>query len=541
MKPSEKNLAIRRVMQKKRLTRKQFDALPPKYVAKYFKIFPKSSFRFTEKTRDAATSVPKKRTPKHSDIGSSPEKDNSNYNPYSTKDKITREEFDKLNHEEQVDYLKKHSKSSKNFRFKPGVIDDDPSKPIHINKYYRLSDEELEERKKKGGAIRGTHFTLRKKNITQKTGSVKVLDGNTTNKEIKDAKAEEAARLSDSRDEAERSLKHGITKESVEAANNITPADLRKTGEGIEKNKKEIVSAIERDMKKTPFLKHSLNVLAVALFDAKPKGLSNQDRRDIMVATAKICKYALIGSAVFAAALGAAPVAFVFARTLLESWNVFNPSGSDREDKEDSEREDKEDSDTQQDSSDASVDGLGDLPSSNLGDISLSSNSVENEETSSKLIDTILVNLSDLLKYTDHEDYIENMESSFGRYFTKYTAESSELLAISYKKKPEERLLPAASCTHWDVFIGSTPVGCIYRETEGEETLSSSVWRIKLYNNFNPLSYPHVYDEDPLPKNGYYVIQNDDPDIEHNLELINSEKTTMAEARRRIKHMLRGN
>ncbi len=104
---------------------------------------------------------------------------------------------------------------------------------------------------------------------------------------------------------------------------------------------------------------------------------------------------------------------------------------------------------------------------------------------------------------------------------------------ISYRCLADERTLPVAERTHWDVRYNNKNIG--YIKVKDDHTLTNNrshsvrVWQAHLTKGFNPFEFPHA--EDGEVTNEPFIITNDDMQIDHNLELRNPQMMTMKEAR----------
>lgn len=112
---------------------------------------------------------------------------------------------------------------------------------------------------------------------------------------------------------------------------------------------------------------------------------------------------------------------------------------------------------------------------------------------------------------------------------------------ISYRCLPDERQKPIAERTHWDVYYGDNKVGTI--ATDGQDisvdrSHSVRIWKARLNDGFNAFEFPHVDEEDKITDEPF-VITNDDKKVNHNLELINPQYMTMAEARKWVSGVFR--
>lgn len=115
---------------------------------------------------------------------------------------------------------------------------------------------------------------------------------------------------------------------------------------------------------------------------------------------------------------------------------------------------------------------------------------------------------------------------------------------ISYRCLPEERKLPVAEKTQWNVYLGNDCVGCIIadkREAKKERSHSLRVWRAVIYSGFDPFEFPHADPDDELDSvDEPYVMTNDDKEASHNLELHAPSLMTMTEARNWLRSIVKG-
>lgn len=106
---------------------------------------------------------------------------------------------------------------------------------------------------------------------------------------------------------------------------------------------------------------------------------------------------------------------------------------------------------------------------------------------------------------------------------------------ISYRCLPEERSIPIAMRTRWNVYLGDQQVGSIFVVDGVASRVSQNlrIWKAKLYGDvFDPFEFPHMDEDDDFGRvSEPFVITNDDPDTDHNLELVSPSLMTMAEAR----------
>lgn len=112
---------------------------------------------------------------------------------------------------------------------------------------------------------------------------------------------------------------------------------------------------------------------------------------------------------------------------------------------------------------------------------------------------------------------------------------------ISYRCLPEERKLPIAERTQWDVYVGGRCVGCIRALKNGKrKSHAIRVWSPTIYEGFfSPFEFPHAdEDDDPDELSEPYVLTNDEPEIEHQLELHHPTLMTMHEARQWVRSIV---
>lgn len=202
-----------------RLTKDQFGKLSNKEKESYLKHFPKSSHRKLM-GREAKQAEPKKgkgrvSEPKDEKLGKTEKAGKSKKDKSKKKEKpkkLTRQEFDSLPPKEQKAYKKAWPKDS--FKGKK-------------------------------------HHVAKKKNVVQKNKTGEdgetVLDGYMSNKERE--KAEKKA-LKASRDEAKRDLRHGVTKEAVDALRHSAPEDLKQAGESLKADRTENIQSIKDTLNK---------------------------------------------------------------------------------------------------------------------------------------------------------------------------------------------------------------------------------------------------------------------------------------------------
>lgn len=113
---------------------------------------------------------------------------------------------------------------------------------------------------------------------------------------------------------------------------------------------------------------------------------------------------------------------------------------------------------------------------------------------------------------------------------------------ISYRCKPEERSKTIAERTHWDVYYGQKRIGFIAADGQDiskDRSHSVRIWKARMVDGFNTFEYPHVDDANKI-KEEPFIITNDNEDVEHNLELINPQYMTMAEARKWVSGIHKG-
>lgn len=115
---------------------------------------------------------------------------------------------------------------------------------------------------------------------------------------------------------------------------------------------------------------------------------------------------------------------------------------------------------------------------------------------------------------------------------------------ISYRCLPDERRLPVAQRTQWDVYIDGRCVGCIKADTKElnqKRSHSLRVWRPSVNEKFNSFEFPHAEDDDDVSSlEEPYILTNDDEEVDHNLELHHPTLMTMAEARTWVRSALKG-
>lgn len=109
-------------------------------------------------------------------------------------------------------------------------------------------------------------------------------------------------------------------------------------------------------------------------------------------------------------------------------------------------------------------------------------------------------------------------------------------MRLSYRSDKQQRRVPLAERTRWDVYRGEECVATIDTKNEpsSERSHSLRIWNAKLRGKvFDPFDFPHVDDEDE--KQPYVILEEGTP------TLINPQAMTMAEARSWVKQvMLRG-
>ena len=114
---------------------------------------------------------------------------------------------------------------------------------------------------------------------------------------------------------------------------------------------------------------------------------------------------------------------------------------------------------------------------------------------------------------------------------------------ISYRCLPDERQVPIAEKTQWDVYNDKRCVGCIKAiDTAKIRSHNLRIWQPVLYEeSFNPIEFPHVDVADEIDNlNEPFVVTNDEQDHEHNLELHHPSLMTMYEARQWIRSIVKG-
>lgn len=116
-------------------------------------------------------------------------------------------------------------------------------------------------------------------------------------------------------------------------------------------------------------------------------------------------------------------------------------------------------------------------------------------------------------------------------------------MRISYRCLKDERSLPIAERTHWDVLYGKERIGTISAEDDISANRSHSirVWKARLNKGFNAFEFPHVDEEDNDITTEPYIVTNDVAEVDHNLELHNPQLLTMKEARVWISNTFKNN
>ena len=428
------------------------------------------------------------------------------------------------------------------------------------------------------------HHVLKKKNIVQqnKTGEFgeTPLDGSENATDVKKARQLANKGTKQEREEAKQDLRHSVTPEAVKAVAESTPDDVAQTAQSMKKyrdnnvadikksfeNKHEQVPIEHEDLeqakanfekqieddedneewsedeasatrklldrlkpgannklskkdrerldrvssKKTkkkkndPFWKKDIKVLKGIMSgeQVEPDGRSNAS-----LALGLVARYALIAAGGYALAMGAGPAALEVSKALIEQWNDFSiasanaPDGIEDEDEEELSPEDKEDQET--------------------------------KETLGMIYDAV----ADHIQNMDHDSFVQNISKTF----TKFEATAASVSRISYRCLPEERKLPVNQKSQWSVFLGKDCVGRIKADPDAKlRSYNLRIWHpIVLEDRFDPFEFPHLdTSNESTDMNEPFVLTNDEPEEQHNLELHHPSLMTMYEARNFIRNII---
>lgn len=102
---------------------------------------------------------------------------------------------------------------------------------------------------------------------------------------------------------------------------------------------------------------------------------------------------------------------------------------------------------------------------------------------------------------------------------------------ISYRCLPEERSIPVNNKTFWKVCRGNSEIGYI-RAVPDTKLISPSlrIWEPVVFESeFDPLEFPHSDSAKDMVEP--YVCTNDDPELDHQLELHSNSLMSLNEAR----------
>jgi len=429
------------------------------------------------------------------------------------------------------------------------------------------------------------HHVAKKKNIVQqnKTGDSgeTVLDGNEKDSDVKKRRKSADAANNQERDEARQDIRHSITPEAVKALEQSTPEDFAQTAKSMKKNRTANIADIKKSLdnrhefvpldeediqqasanldkqvqdedadwsedeikstkkllkrvkpktnnkmskkdrdrldrvssKKTkskknpPFWKKDFQVLKAIMSgeEAEPEGRSNAS-----LAINIVARYALMAAAGYALSLGAGPAALHVTKTLIEEWGNLSsqassgPSGIEDEEEEELSPEQKEDQDT--------------------------------TNTLGLIYDAV----ADQIAHMDHEAFTEDVSKTFNKFERSESSNfdpeivASAMRRISYRCLPDERTLSINQKTEWGVFTGKRCVGRIKAEPNAKlRSFNLRIWQPVIYEgNFDPIEFPHLDTaNESQDMNEPFILTDDEPENEHNLELHHPTLMTMHEAR----------
>jgi len=383
-----------------------------------------------------------------------------------------------------------------------------------------------------------------------------------TSPKLEKLKAAELAIVNKTRDEAHQDFKHAINPESVKACKELTTKDVQAASTNMQKEKAAVLASFEDklendrldakditpDEKREAVNKNAKNEdpeiediakkskhtraekkkvedlldedeeddTAAAKEDKKkPKNGKKKDKKskkrpnffvrdmeavgkifngekvekggrsNLIVAMSILGRYAMIAGGVALVSMGAAPLALHIAKEIYDNWDTFQGAASNDDDED-----------------------------------------LHPDEAYRKNVDRVYDAYTDYLFHLD----VDELHNTVGK--TKFVSTSSETRSkISYRSVPEERDVPIAARTRWNVFLGKQHVGEIYADEDDSDARQSvRIWRAYVITGFNPMEFPHADSIDPKIKEPF-VLTNDKPEVEHNLELHSPTLMTLPEAR----------
>ena len=224
-------------------------------------------------------------------------KPNAPMNKRKIMGKIGKEEFLKLNKQQQKKYLKAYPNSSHRFLIE-GV------------------------EKKKHPVVKKKAFGKPKKEVVKHENKYPVAVQ-------KKDKARDRDQMEQEEAEFRKDYKNFINRESVGAIQKISPRDVMEAGKNIRNKANEIAGQVyDAFENKQGIFEAGINSVQKAFNGDK---ITPQERKSATQVIATVAKYAMLAAGVAVIATAAAPTAFIVARMMHESWGTLDEASGDKE------------------------------------------------------------------------------------------------------------------------------------------------------------------------------------------------------------------